>query len=60
MTLDEFHWIVLALSELEDAAGAATQRLPESQRFWFALRRAVRPFIRPYLDLAPIRIRISV
>jgi hypothetical protein len=60
VTFDEFHLIVLAPSDREDAACEATQRVLESQRFRFALRRVIRQIMRQYPDLAPIRVRISV
>lgn len=60
VTFDEFHVIVLAPPDLEDAACEAIQRILESQPFRSDLRRAVRQIIRQYPDLAPIRVRISV
>ncbi len=57
---EEFHLIVLAPSDLEDAACEAIRRVLESQRFRADLRRAVRHIIRQDPDLAPVRIRISV
>jgi len=56
VTFDEFHLIVLALSDLEDAACEAIQGVLESQRF----RSALRQILRQYPDLAAIRVRLSV
>lgn len=59
MTFDEVHLMMLAPSDLEDAACKAIRRILESQQIRSDLRRAVRQTIRQYPDLNPVRIRIS-
>jgi hypothetical protein len=57
---DEFRLSVRIPKDLDEAAGDAIRRILESRLFRSALRRAVRPVVRQYPALDPVRVHISV
>ena len=57
---DEFPLSFRVLKDRDDAACDAIRRILETRQFRSALRRAISQVVRPYPELAPVQIHISV